>query len=203
MYLILFIVYLICKQHKLGTEKRKKEYVCQIIHGDWQIDHYHTDYNFSYFEMIQRHLKVADKYKFTKNDEKQVMRVFEEFKNNLSEEYFSNRIGLPKTKFVLDNNTFLFYSLYIFLDKKYCSTCFCENPMHKETITLEYYSTDGYCGTYTVTEFAIVVFKLFYTSYIFCKNSKILNPKGEFFKNESHIEKLIDTQKISIACYRP
>lgn len=202
-YLILFIIYLIYKESNLRIEKRKKEYVCKIIHGDWQIDHYHVNYNFSYFETMQRHLELPEKYKFTQNDEKQVIRVFKEFKKILSEKYYSNRIDLPKTKYTLDTDTFLFYSLYIFLDKRYCSPYFCGEPMHKETIAHEYYSINDYRGTYKVTDFAIVVFKLLYTSYIYCKNSKTLNPKGDFFKNESLIEELIDTQKISIICYIP
>lgn len=202
-YLIIFIIYLINKQHKIGIEKMKKDYVCEIIHGDWQIDHYHKNYNFSYFEMIQGQLKLADEYKFRKGDEKKVMKIFEDFKNNLSEEYFSNRIDLPKTKHVLKSDTFLMYSLYMFLDKRYFFNFLCEEPMHKETITRKNYNGDGYNATYTATEFAIVVFKLLYTSYIYCKNNKAINPKGEYFNNETYIEELINTQQISISCYSP
>lgn len=202
-FCLIFIIYLITKQHKNEIEKQKKEYVCEIIHGDWQIDHYHKNYNFAYLEMLQGHLKVADSYKFRKDDEKQVMKIFEEFKKNLSEKYFSNRIYLPKTKYELNSDTFLMYSLYMFLDERYYSTFFCEEPMHKETIARTDYKGDGYSATYEVTEFAIVVFKLLYTSYIYCKNSKTLNPKGDFFKNETHIEELISTKKFSISYYRP
>lgn len=201
--MILLIVYLIDKLNKFNIEKDKKYCAGKIIHGDWQIDHYHIDYDFYYFEMIQNQLKLADKYKLDRSDKEQVMKIFKEFQNDLSEKYFSNRVGLPKTKYHIDKDTFLMYSLYLFLDERYCSTFFCEEPMHKETITHESSDGGGYSATYSVTEFAIIVFKLLYISYVYCKNSEPLNPEGKFFNNEKHIEELINTREISISCYRP
>ena len=75
--------------------------------------------------------------------------------------------------------------------------------MHKETITHKNYDGDGYSTTYLVTEFAIIVFKLLYISYMYCKNSKTLNPERKFFDNEKYIEELIDTKKLSVSVYRP
>ena len=201
--MVLLIVYLIDKLNKFNIEKNKKDYVSRIIHGDWQIDHYYYDYRFDYFEMIQRQLNLADEYKLTKDNKEQVVKILKEFKKNLSEKYFSNRIHLPKTKHHIDNDTFLTYSLYLFLDERYCSTFFCEEPMHKETITHKSSDGGGYSATYSVTEFAITVFKLLYISYMYCKKSETLNPKGTFFKNEKHIEKLISTKEISVICHRP
>lgn len=200
---IIIIIYFVDKFKKFNIEKEKKLYVSRIIHGDWQIDHYHIDYDFYYFEMVQRELKLADTYKLTKDDKEQVTKIFAAFKNDLSEKYFSDRIGLPKSKLRINFDTFLMYYLYLFLDKGYCSSFFCEEPMHKETITHKSYPDDGYDATYSVTEFAVVVFKLLYISYMYCKNSTVLNPNGKIFNNEKHVEELIDTKTISIMCYRP
>lgn len=201
--LVLFIIYLICKINRFNIEKEKKEYVCEIIHGHWQFDHYHKNYNFAYLEMLQGCLKVADSYKFRKDDEKQVMKIFEEFKKNMSEKYFSNRIGLPKTKYLISNDDFLMYHLYLFLNDKYYSIFFCDEPMHKEKVSYKINDCGETDSTYSVTEFAIVVFKLLYIAYMYCKNSKTLNSKGENFMNEKWIEELIDTKTIRILCYRP
>lgn len=206
-YIALLFFYLLDKIRKYGVEKQKKEYVSNIIHGDWQIDHYYINYNFDFFEMIQRELDLTNKYRLNNDDKEQVEKIFEEFKKDLSEKYFSNRISLPKTKFAINNDTFLMYSLYLFLDNKTCATFFCEEPMQKKIITQKYYGEGpfyySYDATYSITEFATVVFKLLYISYMYCKNSTSLNPKGNYFKNEKWIEDVIDTQKISIMVYPP
>ena len=199
-YLFLLLIYFISKLNKFNIERDKKECVGQIIHGDWQIDRFHINYD---FEMVQRQLQLADEYTLFKDDKEQVTKILDAFKNDLSEKYFSNRIGFPKTRFSIDSATFLMYFLYLFLDKRYCSTFFCEEFMHKETVAYESYPDNGYKATYSVTEFAVVVFKLLYISYMYCKNSSTLNPKGEFFNNEKQIEKLITTKTITVMCYRP
>lgn len=203
---ILFLLFCAWHLHtvKIDNEKEKKEYAGRVIHGDWQIDHYYQSYNFDYLKTIEGQLELSSEYKLKKHDKEQVVKILQEFKKDLSEKYFSDRLGLPKTKYyATKNDDFLMYSLYLFLDKRYYHSFFCEEPMHKETIEYKNYDDDGYTATYSVTEFAITVFKLLYVSYMYCKNSKVLNPEAKFFDNEKHIEELITTKKISVSCYRP
>lgn len=197
---------LIVKLNEFDFEKKKKRFVGQIIHGDWQIDHFHiNNYDFSYFEIIQKKLNLSDVYSLNNGDKEQVIKIIEAFKKNLSEKYFSDRLVLPKPKYRISDNEFLMLSLYLFLDENTSSTYFCKEPMHKNTVAYKSYGFNEYDATYSVTEFAIIVYKLLYIAYVYCQNSEALNPKGNIFNNanKEYIEKLINTETICISCYRP
>jgi hypothetical protein len=204
--LVLLIVYLLYKLNKFDIEKEKKYYVGRIIHGDWQIDHYCQSCNFDYLMMIEGKLELSNEYKLKKEDKEQVTKILAEFKKDLSEKFFSARVALPKTKYYAINYyDFWMFSLYIFLDENTGGSLFCDEMMYKETITYKSYGYDSreYDATYSITDFAIIAFKLLYLSYMYCKNSKTLNPKGENFDNEQYIENIINTKKISIMHYKP
>lgn len=128
--------------------------------------------------------------------------ILSSFQKQLTQEYFLNILRLPKTKYEIDGKTYFMGTLLNYLQEHQCDSVFIGNNMHEKRIEYKEYGTWGkklYDATYIITDFSVILHKLYYITYIFCKNSKIFNPNGNLFYNEHAIENIIDSGQISIS----
>lgn len=126
--------------------------------------------------------------------------LIENFQNDTIQNYFCKHLKMPPKK--IDGESYFMCLLQEYLEKHQCDSYFLENKMHMETVSRKDYGSWGgqlYDATYSITDFALVFHKLYYISYMFCKNSTKLNPNMEHFTCEKSIEEVIASKTISIS----
>lgn len=154
---------------------------------------------------IQIDLNIPKEYRLCSNEEwASVEVVLDDFKIKMLHKYFSNELDLPKIKptYKMEEQLFMLY-LQDYLKNHQCDYTFLGHEMHeKENYYKSFgsWGTENYMSSYKQTDFAIALHKLYYISFLFCENDKILNPKWIHNKNEkSAIENIIRTRTISIS----
>lgn len=155
-----------------------------------------------YVSNAQVELNILPEYCIIGGEWKTVNILIESFQKETTQRYFCNALCLPKSKYVIDGETFFMYLLQEYLGKHQCDDSFLGYDMHKETISRKNYGSWGgqiYDATYALTDFAVVFYKLYYIAYLSCKRNKKLNPSENYYNNEHAIEDIIDSRRISIS----
>lgn len=158
-----------------------------------------------YISNAQYDGKILEDYRITDEAEWNITKeIIIYYQKDMTQMYFTNRLSLPKSKYEIPGEHYFMYSLQSYLGEHQCDYAFCGHDMHKETISRKNYGSWGgqlFDATYALSDFSLVFHKLYYISYMFCKHSQILNPKGELFSNEGDIEDIIDAKQISLSRY--
>ena len=157
---------------------------------------------YSYIFNAQIDLDVPLQYRLSVSQDKAaVEELLTFFQNELSKNYFEGSLKCVKSKYVIPGSHYFMFALNSFLSKHQCDTYFNGYDMHKKTLS---YNSHGSWGTplfdasYELSDFAIVYHKLYYITYLFCKNSKVFNSKGDAYCNPDSIKQILDTRQIEI-----
>lgn len=198
--LIIIIVYLIWENRKVALQNRIKKLAA------WTITENSNTYrcNIHLHEYISNEQKnLLEEYRIVDEDDLEMAKeILSSFQKYLNEQLLINSLVMPKTKHVISGEDFFMFHLQFYLEKHQCDDSFIGYDMHEKTISRTNYGSWGgmlYDATYSLTKFAVVFNKLYYISYCYCKNSKSINPDGEYFVNENGIENIIDSKRISIS----
>ena len=130
--------------------------------------------------------------------------IIEHFQKILVQNYFNGTLSVPKSKYVISGEDFFMFKLSSFLEKHQCDDTFIGHDMYRDKISYTAYGSWGgqlYDATYSITEFAAVYHKLYYISYLVCRNSEIFNQNGDAFQNGDSIKEILDTNQIKISRY--
>lgn len=192
--LIVFWVgyFLVTKYRKLSWKNELSERV------SWIVSDKKRDMSlWKYVWNAQNHCKIAEQYRIATDEEWQLVReILEEFKKDLSRNYFDGVLKAPiKSKYVINEEQYLMLYLCSFLKERQCNGEFLGYEMHDEIIEHNYYGYSNFSATYRISDFAVVYHKLLYIAYVVCKTSNGINIDGQFYYNESSIEEVI-TKKI-------
>lgn len=97
---------------------------------------------------------------------------------------------------------FFMFQLFEYLFSHRCDYDFLDNKMHKNVLEYKQYGSWGgtlFDATYELSDFAVVVFKMMYISYKFCRNStvysSVVSSKTEQFITETISSKRIDISR--------
>lgn len=146
---------------------------------------------------------VDHKYRIIEESEKQFLgEIIEEYQKDIMRSYFKGHMKLIKSKYVVNGEDYFLISLCGFLKEHQCDEKFLGHDMRKERLEYKRYGDWGgpcYDATYAITDFAVVFNKLYYITYLHCKNSKIANPSGNDFYNDKFIKEILDTRQIQIS----
>lgn len=74
--------------------------------------------------------------------------------------------------------------------------------MHQKRLSYSEYGSWGgklFDATFLISDFSVVFHKLMYTSYLYCKSSKSINPKNELYQYPESIRKVLDSRELSIS----
>lgn len=158
---------------------------------------------YSYVFNAQNDLDIPSQYRLSVSQDKTtVEELLTFFQNELTKNYFEGSLKCVKSKYVIPGDHFFMFALNSFLREHQCDSCFNGHDMHKKTLS---YSSHGSWGaplfdaSYELSDFAVIYHKLYYISYLFCKNSKVLNTKGDAYRNSESIKKILDTRQIDIS----
>ena len=148
---------------------------------------------------------IDKKYRITEEaDKKYVIEIIEEYQKDIMRSYFKGHMKLIKSKYAVSGKDYFLIALCGFLKDHQCDDKFLGHDMRKERLEYKHYGDWGgpcYDATYSLTDFAVVFNKLYYITYMYCKNSKITNPNGNCFSNEKFIQEILDTKQIQVSRY--
>ena len=201
--LVCILVYVIIKK---GTdnarEKKLKEVVAWCATDNSNIFRCNL-HLWEYISNAQIELNLLPEYRISTDEEWILAKdIIKGFQKDVTQKYFSNQLSIPTSKYVISEETYFMYLLQTYLKQHQCDYDFLGYDMHKETISHKSYGSWGgplYDATYALTDFAVVLHKLYYISYMHCKNSSPLNPNGEYWSNEHSIEDIIDSRQLSVS----
>ena len=128
-------------------------------------------------------------------------KILSAYREYILNKYFSGILRLPKRTPLIPQNDFFMLTLCSFLADNYCESKFAGQDMHSETLSYSRHGSWGcalYEAEYKLSDFGIVVAKLYYISYVACKNSIYINPKGKFYTDEDHLKEIIDNEQIAV-----
>nr|WP_287920799.1 hypothetical protein [Ruminococcus sp.] len=201
--LVVILVYVVIKKSIDNVkEKKLKEVVA------WCVADNPTDFRrylqlWQYVSNAQTDLNLLREYCISTDKEWSLARdIIKGFKKDIIQKFLSNQLSIPTSKYVIPCETYFMYMLLGYCEKHQCDYKFLGYDMHKKTISYENYGSWGgqlYDATYELTDFAIVLYKLYYITYMHCKNSDQLNTNGEYWTNEHFIEDTIDSKRLSVS----
>lgn len=157
----------------------------------------------SYVFNVQKELEIPPQYRLSLGQDKTVTEeLLGLFQNELINAYFDGSLKHIKSKYVIPGNHYFMFALNSFLYDHQCDSCINGHDMHKKTLEYNQYGSWGaplFDACYELSDFGIVYHKLYYITYLFCKNSKVLNSKGEAYLYSERIKKILDTGRIDIS----
>ncbi len=133
-------------------------------------------------------------------NDKKILVSFQKYLNAL---LLTDRLVLPKAKPPFSEKDFFMFNLASYLGEHESDSTFIGYEMHEKIISRKEYGSWGgplYDATYSLTEFGVVFYKLYYISYCYCKNNKSINPDGSYYYGEKSIEDIIKSKRASISC---
>lgn len=201
--LLCILVYVIIKKGmESAKEKKLKEVVawCATDNSNTFRCNLHL---WEYISKAQIKLNLLQEYRISTDEEWNLAKeIIKGFQKDITQKFFSNQLSIPASKYVISEETYFMYLLQRYLEQHQCDYDFLGYDMHKETISHKSYGSWGgplYDATYALTDFAVVLQKLYYISYMHCKKSSTINPKGEYWSNERSIEDIIDSRRLSVS----
>lgn len=152
-----------------------------------------------YLKNAQNDLKLSDEYKvFGREEWSYAEKIIEEYQKYVLDKYFSDELYFPKSKYVIRGNDFFMFKLQYYLDCHMCESYFGDYDMHERILKRNGNSYTFSDTTYLLTDFAIVFVKLYYISFSYCKQSKIMSSHLNPFMDLKEIENTISTKKLEV-----
>lgn len=147
---------------------------------------------------------IDKKHRITEEAEKQyVNEIIEEYQKDIMRSYFKGYLKMIRSKYVVQGKDYFMLSMYAFLSEHQCDYKFLEYDMHKDRISHKSYGSTfgaGFEATYALTDFAIVLHKMHYITYMYCRGNDILRGFVPEW-NEKNLKQILDTKQIQISRY--
>lgn len=128
--------------------------------------------------------------------------IVSEFQKQLVRSYFREQLTMKKFMHGMRGEDYFMYKITAFLHELHVENRFLDYDMHKKRLSYKEYGSWGgplYDATYSLSDFGRTFFKLYYTTYLFCKESKRIDHTGNYYNYDSDIKEILDTQRISIS----
>lgn len=202
--LILIVVYAFYKLYKYSQERILKDLVAWCVTTN--SDEYRCNLRLrDYIHNAQNKAQLPPEYRISNDNEWLLTtEILDAFQKDLTQNFFCGRLYTIKSKYVIPGEHYFMFSLCDFLQQHQCEYEFLGHPMHIDRISYKEYGRWGgvhFDATYSLSEFAIVFHKLYYITYLFCKTSKIINPKANRYQDDKVIKEILDAQQIELSRY--
>ena len=144
----------------------------------------------SYISNAQIKFKLPQEYRISGDDEWDYAKeILEEYQKDLIQSYFKGHLKLIKSKYEVRGEDYFMCSLYAFLSEHQCDYEFLGHDMHSDRLNT------GSPTTYAQTDFAIVLHKMHYITYMYCRGNEILRSLVPEW-NEKNLKEILDTKQI-------
>lgn len=180
------------KWRELSKAKKLKELVAWSIIPDHPFGNIsaHDLPLWSYVSNAQIEFKLPQEYRISGDDEwNYAKEILEEYLRVLTISYFKGKLALIKSKYAVDGDDYFMFTLYAFLSEHQCDYDFLGHDMHSDRLNT------GSPKTYAQTDFAIVLHKMHYITYMYCRGSEILKTYVPAW-NEKNLKEILDTKQI-------
>lgn len=199
--LVFVFIFLFSKLREFYRDRSLRELVAWSVSTD---DHIRCNLSLSnYIVNAQIKLSLPQEHRVLGSVETDYMKeILAEYQRDLSQSYFEGYLKLIKSKYAIPGEHYFMYTLQSYLDDHQCDYEFIGHDMHKKRISYKEYGSCGvthFDATYSLTDFAIVYHKIYYIAYLFCKNSKVINPNGDTYQNDEFLKEILDTKQIQIS----
>lgn len=199
---IVLFCFLFSKTKEYYKNKKVKELFAWIISensADFRCNlHLHN-----YIANAQNKCNLLQEHRVTSDEEwNTVKEILIEFQKDATIKYFTDNYHIPKSRYVINGEVYFIYLLNSYLESHQCEDKVAGHKMHSKTLNYKDYGSWGaplFDATYELSDFGIIYHKLYYISYMFCKNNPVLNAKGELWTVEESIEEIIKSKQISIS----
>ena len=183
------------KWHEYLMAQKLRDLVSWIVHA-------HDLPLWSYISNAQITLQLTQEYRITGDDGWEfAKKILEEYQKDLTQSYFRGHLRIPKSKYVISGEAYFMLTLYAFLSDHQCDDKFLNHEMHKERVSYKSYGSTfsaGFDATYALTDFAIVLHKMHYITYMYCRGNEILKPFVSEW-NEKNLREILDTNQIQLS----
>lgn len=155
-----------------------------------------------YLRDVQIKLKLEQKYCVLQDETENAQLILDSFGEWLAGKYFRKKLTTFRQHTVSGLDYFM-ATLCSYLGEHECNSSFLDRKMHDQRVSYKSYSETTsigpYDASYSLTDFAITFFKLYYTAYLFCSYSNVINPKKVLYNSPEKIKWIIDKEEISIS----
>lgn len=159
----------------------------------------------TYISNAQIKFQLPQEYRISGDDEWSYAKdILSEYQKDLTLSYFKGQLKPIKSKYIVESEHYFMLGLCGFLKDHQCEYKFLGHDMHSKRVEYKEYGSWGgtlFDATYSLSEFAVVYHKLYYITYIFCKNSQFANPEGNSFTREGSIREILDSMQIQLSRY--
>lgn len=128
--------------------------------------------------------------------------IFAAYKKELQTAFLKDNLTVSKDICYMPSHVYLFFTLCSYLKKHQCDFTVAGYAMRGKRLAYKEYGRWGgtlFDATYEITDFSVVYHKLYYISYLYCKENKQINPRGEFYQNESFLQEILDSHQIGFS----
>ena len=195
---------------KYARTSMLKELVAWCVTKDSAIFRYNLGL-WEYIKNAQRKFKLQPQYSISGDAEWEFAKsILDGFCDHLADSFFRDILSYKKfiwlkSLTLVDSNCkehFFMFHLFCYLTDHYCSDSFLGHDMHQKTLSYESHGMWGgplYHATYELTDFAVVVNKMRYIAFLFCKKSDIYQNDIAAWLTPTHFTDIIDTRQIDIS----
>lgn len=208
MVLILVAVIAFSKWKELIKEKKLRQLIAWSVTTNYQhigsvrpgLDLIDYINEVAYNHILPKHYCISE------GDERELAKdILKEYQRVLTQEYFNGELSLTEAKYTDEGKHFFFAHLFNFLQKHKCDDKFIGKEMHSKLLSHKRYGksfTSGSESTYSLSTLGIVFYKLYYISYLFCKDSSIYGKSILSGIDSTSFTDILDSAEITICWYR-
>lgn len=194
-----FFIYHYIQGRKL---KEIRKLVAWCVTDDSRVYRYNLSLS-AYVNNAQLHAEMCENHRILGDTEwKYVQIILSGFQQHLTQAFFYGEISHKKSKWSIPEEDFFMYHLFCYLSSHECEYKFLGFDMHAKTISYESHGSWGgplFDAIYELTDFAIVVQKLRYITFLSCKTSLIYKDDIAGWLTPEHFTDMIDTKQIHIS----
>lgn len=154
-----------------------------------------------FVESVQYSLDIPVDCKLTESEEWDFVQcILQEHERDLVRKYFKDELRAVSINSHWPSLDYFILSLQSYLRKHWYDTWFCNHKMYEALNHNDYLDSgrDRNVQRYALTKFSAAYTKLYYISYLYCKESKALNPEQNLFNDDSDIKRALDSQHLLI-----
>lgn len=141
---------------------------------------------------------IPAQYKIVEDEDfKLVREIVEEYQDYITKLYFRDKLNLFKSKYVVSETDYFMTMFHDFLSENSAKSEFLGHDMYSERIDFKSYEGAGYSAKYAMSDFGILFYKLYYITYMYCKESLVLQNRVAGWA-EKNIKDVLDTKEIDI-----
>lgn len=140
------------------------------------------------------------KYQIENDEWEMVKELISDCQHDIIQRYFNDELPIFTYKSKITGEMYFMYLLHEYIKKHQCDFNFLGHDMHKELISMKSYETRFVSRelSFYLSDFAIVLNKLYYASYIYCKNCKELYVLKNDFSDVPYIQEILNTNTITV-----